>query len=366
MRKGVATLAVAVILAGCAPAGGQPPAADRAWTAVAQAPLAARNDALGVWDGRRFVVVGGSAEPPCPPTASCRPVTALTDGAAYDPADGTWRPIAAAPVPLGVGDQLVAAGGRVYALTPSGFLVYDGDRWTKLPPPPGAGTLLDAGGTPVVIAGTDEHGLTVDAAFDVATGAWRVLPDDPLGPSFDRTAVWTGDRLLLGAKDLVPDPGATKPSLLRLAALDAALTTWAAPTTTEILGGSVTTAGGAVVWTGTGSADGGQVGNWGRAYAEGGILAFATGTGTWRPLPAAPRRAGPLPIDPPLSTGSRVTVGGHLLDPATGEWLRLPDPPGGRRFAATVVAGPDMVLLWGGAVERDAGRNLGDGHLLRV
>ncbi|MFC4045518.1 hypothetical protein ACFO1B_44510 [Dactylosporangium siamense] len=366
MRRSLATLAVAVTVTGCAAVDDHaPPPGDRSWAAVAAGPLSPRHDALGVWDGRRFVVVGGSAGVPCPPQADCAPTPALTDGAAYDPAAGTWQPIPAAPVPLGPGDQLVAAGGRLYALTrDAAFLGYDGAAWTTLPSPPGAGQLLDAGGTPVLVAGTDEHGATVDAAFDAAKGAWRVLPDDPLGPSFNRMAVWAGDRLLLAAEDLVPDPGATKPSLVRLAALDAALTTWAAPTGTEVLHSSLAVAAGTVVWTGTGHADGGQVGNWGRAYPEGGLLTVATGQ--WRPLPQPPRPAGSLPIDPALSTGGRVAAVGHLLDPATGDWLRVSDPPGGQRFAATLVAGPDLLFLWGGAVEHDAGRNLGDGHLLRV
>ncbi|GAB3858711.1 hypothetical protein ACFPIJ_19620 [Dactylosporangium cerinum] len=366
MRRSLATLALAVTVAGCTAVDGHaPPPGDRSWAAVAAGPLSARHDALGVWDGRRFVVVGGSSGVPCPPQADCAPAPALTDGAAYDPATGTWQPIPAAPVALGLGDQLVAAGGRLYALTrDAAFLGYDGAAWTTLPSPPGAGQLLDAGGTPVLVAGTDEHGATVDAAFDAANGAWRVLPDDPLGPSFNRMAAWAGDRLLLAAQDLVPDLGATKPSLVRLATLDAALTTWAAPTGTEVLHSSLAVAAGTVVWTGTGHADGGQVGNWGRAYPEGGMLTVATGQ--WRPLPQPPRPAGSLPIDPALSTGGRVTVGGHLLDPATGDWLRVSDPPGGQRFAATLVAGPDLLFLWGGAVEHDAGRNLGDGHLLRV
>jgi hypothetical protein len=374
MRRWLAVLTVVAAVAGCGAVDGLPAAADRSWTAVAAGPLPARHDALGVWDGRRFVVVGGSAEQPCPPQGDCPPGRTLTDGAAFDPATGTWQPIAAAPVPLGGGDQLVAVRGRVYALTPEAFLAYDGDRdaWTSLPPPPGEGRLLDAGGTPVLIAATDESADSpgagprpvVDAAFDPATGAWRVLPDDPLGPSFDRAAVWTGDRLLLGARDLVANPGATAPSLVRLSALDPALTTWAPPTRTELLGSGLAVAAGTAVWTGTGRADGGQVGNWGRSYPEGGMLTVATGG--WRPLPSAPRPAGPLPVDPPLSTGGRVSVGGHLLDPLTGDWLRLADPTGGPRFATTVVAGPDLVLVWGGATEDDPDHNRGDGHLLRV
>jgi hypothetical protein len=211
------------------------------------------------------------------------------------------------------------------------------------------------------VPGSDELRPAVDAAFDPEVNAWKELPADPLGPSFDREAVAVDGELLLTAKDLVPDPGAERPAVVRLARLDAGLSRWTTLPDSELIGNAPVTVGTRVVWPGTGSADGGQVGNWGRSYPEGGI--FAASTASWQPLPRAPWK--PVLGCCAAVVGNRLLVGGQLLDPATGRWTRVPPLPGGEPVAAAVIGGPDTLLVWGGATAGNSPVNLATGYLLR-
>jgi hypothetical protein len=335
-------------------------------------PLSARQDALAAWVAGRFVVFGGWSSSPCPPNASCvePEEPALRDGASFDPATGSWRPIADAPVPV-AGPGVVVADGRVYVLTPdqnradspASFLSYDigRDIWRKLPRPPVDGALVAADGMVLIIGSTDDQRGAVDAMFDPRKGSWREIPADPLGPSYDREAVWIGDRLLLAAKEFVPNPGSEGPSLVRLAVLDRTLVTWSALPDSEIIGWSPVAVAGRVVWPSPGSADGG--GSWGRSYAEGAI--FDPSTGSWQPLPVPPRGWTPGLSCCALAVAGRVLVGGHLLDPLTREWTRVPMLPGGPRRAATVAAGPDTPHGLGGVLEKEGRTILATGYLLR-
>lgn len=70
---------------------------------------------MAAWTGTEVVVVGGW-EDLCPPGADCNmPSVSFTDGAAFDPTAGTWRPIAPAPVGV-VGTRASVVAGDVYLL----------------------------------------------------------------------------------------------------------------------------------------------------------------------------------------------------------------------------------------------------------
>ncbi|MFD3444088.1 hypothetical protein ACFDTO_05750 [Microbacteriaceae bacterium 4G12] len=404
VRASVATLVLAAALAGCATPGG--PAAetgpgpvagpgqvpspvapttertsDTAWLPVPEGPLTARHSAVGAWVGNRFVVVGGMTSEPCADTADCE-ITAFprSDGAAFDPESGAWTRIADAPAP--VAGQVAVIGDRMFVMTvvsgPGGtearsFLAYDprNDAWEQLrPAPPVWGALVTAGDHILSIAPSDENTRAIDAVFDPSTGAWRELPDDPLGPSYDRQAVWLGDRLLLTAKDLVENPGAAEPSLSRLAVLEGSPASpeslrWRVLPDSDIIGYDPMAVAGRVVFPDMGSADGGAVDGWGRSVDFGGILDPATLS--WRPLPEPP--AGPgleryaTHTRTSLRIGDRALVAGHLLlDPVTEDWLFVPVLPGPDRTEGTLVTNDDAVLLWGGAAD---GANRADGYLLR-
>ncbi|WP_157720358.1 Kelch repeat-containing protein [Friedmanniella luteola] len=379
-RRAAAALVACVLLPGCGSvADALPaeapvfPAGVGAWSRLPPSPLSARHEAAGASLGGRFYVVGGWSDPPCPPAASCaapaRPPH--RDGAAFDPATGRWRAIAPAPTPVGGVLQMTVVGQRLYVLTgsldradsPVSFLSYDpgADAWSTLPAPQLADPQLVAAGTKIVAVGcSDEQEAAVDAVFDPVTERWRRLPDDPLGPSYGRSAAWLGDQLLLTASDLVPSPGADGPPLTRLAVLDDGLTDWTLLPDSDIVGGHPTWVADRVVFPMTGSEDGGTIGTWGRHHANGAILDPATGT--WTSLPEPPE--GRSALDGVIgSVGDRTLVGGQLLQPRTRTWTRVPAAPWGQgyRTSQTIVTGPDGVFVWGGSDEAD---NLAEGYLL--
>ena len=108
-------LAVSSLAVACGGSGAQvATTAAGHWRSLPAAPVSAREQAVLAWTGREVIVVGGSIAPPCPPGASCAgPRQPVADGAAFDPAAGTWRPIADAPVAFDIG-QAVTVGDVVY------------------------------------------------------------------------------------------------------------------------------------------------------------------------------------------------------------------------------------------------------------
>lgn len=343
------------------------------WIRVPDAPLEPRYDATGCWLAERFVITGGQSTLPCPPGASCTPpeVPALRDGAAFDPATGRWERVPDAPTPISGPYRTAVVGDHLYVLTlnngqpdsPDALLSYDARKnvWSRLPMPPETevGLVGTGSGGLIAIGWSDEQGAITDHRFDPETERWVRLPDDPLGPSFDRAGVWIDDRLLLTAMDLVHSPGSERPSLVRLATWDPGSDRWTRGPDTELIGGGAVWVGKRVVWPMTGTADGGEVNNWGRDYPYGGILDPSTGRWTALPDPPAGRGLGGVL----LALDGMITVGGHLLEPAGLGWTRIPESPVVDRAGATVIGGAGAILAWGGS---DHKINFADGHLLRL
>jgi hypothetical protein len=368
-------VALATALVGCTPLSPGPPLENPVrlsgeWSRLPDGPLSERHAALGVSLDGRFLVLGGWSSPPCLPDADCTlpEDPALRDGATFDPATGTWERIAPAPLPVS-GSNAVVLDSVLYLLTrqlrlpgrPASLLRYDlaSDTWTELPAPPeGNARLVVAGNRLVGISVSDELHRTRDWIFEPETGQWGTLPNDPLGPSFDREAVWADGSLILAAKTL-GFPGPLEPSLVRLARLDLDTGVWTEMPESGIIGWSPTPVGELVVFPHTGTADGGEFNNWGRDVPFGGIL--DPKSGTWRSLPDPPPGGGLAGEF--FVAGELIVVGGHLLDPATGEWTLVPDLPGANRTAAAAAAVDDSIVVWGGAA---ATGNLGDGYLLAL
>lgn len=332
----------------------EPAAAERAmgdWVRGAQAPLSPRSHAAGGWLDGRFYVVGGQMDPPCPAGAQCvAPSRLYLDGASYDPVTDDWRMIA--PAPGYIADTAgVAVAGRLYfhtfANSGASLVSYDPgtDTWTTLTPHAGHGTLVAAGDRLISIGSSDENTAAVDEVYDPATGAWTALPEDPLGPSFDREAVWVNGTLLLAGKEL--GAGSASPPRVRLAEFDQATRTWRRLPDSDVIGSGAVTVGDLVVWPEPGSADGGEVGNWGRSYAKGGI--YDPVAGRWTDLPAGPTSDGVASSRPGASvSGGLLLASGHLLDPATRTWTSLTPPPAGNLEGQSVIAGPEGLLVFGG------------------
>jgi hypothetical protein len=205
----------------------------RPWKELPDPPLSPRELPAGFWTGEEVVLVGGSDAPPCPPSGSCAvPKTPpLSDGAAYDPAPGTWRAIPDAPVafswayPVVVGSTayLWVPGEAPRPEAPSAFLAYriDEDRWDELALPtedPDAYQLVTARERIVAYSSSDEPRERPDFVLDPGTETWSALPDDPFSPGVDRVVRWSGHELLLFDHELVANPPDDLP--LRGAALD--------------------------------------------------------------------------------------------------------------------------------------------------
>jgi hypothetical protein len=271
--------------------------AERTWRTLAPAPLAARSRQVAVWTGREMLVWGGTAEP--------SGVGGLRDGAAYDPDADTRRTIAASPPGTDrVYAQAVVAGGRVVVAGGGGptegavrsVLVYDpvADAWTEHRLGHPVDTLAAVGGT-VVLAGVERTTGEVRAeVFDPVTGARRDLPRFPA----DERTEWIG--LVAAGRTAALAAGGT--SHTRVALIDpAAGGGWRAATRVG-LGDFVPGVGvaypfkpGLDAWTG----------RWLLAWSPSGLRALAPGTD---------RTASPDGETPCGSNGAAVWTGTAVLE----------------------------------------------------
>lgn len=137
---------------------------------------------------------------------------------------------------------------------------------------------------------SEEHGAFADLVYDPKADKWTELPRDPLSPSFDRFMVWTGTEVVLLAREMVPNPGAEGPSLVRAAVWTPTTEKWRRLPDSEVAGGyDWWWSGARVVNPVHGGSDGGESGNYGRTYAHGGLL--NPETGEWSSLPPVPEIA---------------------------------------------------------------------------
>jgi hypothetical protein len=344
------------------------------WVRVQNVPLSPREDALGVWTGSETLVLGGSDSRPCPPTADCIPPESppLRDGAAFDPSTRTWQAIADAPEGFANAEGVVINGMvYVWAAGDSGrpgespaFLAYDiaGGQWQKLPRPPGHWSLVAAGDKIVAFSTGDKaKSPEPDLVFDPATQDWTTLPDDPLPPSFDRTMASDGNELVLFAKKLVFSPGAKEPSLALAAALDLDSGQWRRLPDSETLDQFVTDvrwfeSDGLLINPAPGESDGG--GNeWGRTYPYGGTLDPASGK--WSELPEPPFGADLAPYGAGIVDSDQAhyfASSGWILDAEADRWIQIPQLDSIRSLGESTVtqAGQDM-FVFGGARFNDSG-----------
>ena len=141
----------------------------------------------------------------------------LGDGAAYNPAANTWRPLPAAGAPRpGSGQAAVWTGTEmlVWSGTPNKAVAYDPvtNGWRSLPtvgaPSPRGGASVVWTGTEMLVwGGGDASGYRNDgAAYNPTTDAWRPLPTDGApSPRSGQTAVWTGTEMLIWGGVSCPD-----------------------------------------------------------------------------------------------------------------------------------------------------------------
>jgi hypothetical protein len=173
------------------------------WTQLPSPPVIAI-DAAWTWTGRELLAWGGLVDAPerdYPPTA---------EGFAYDPADGRWRPMPAAPEPragalaLWTGHEVLYYGGTANGDWKNDGLAFDPETrgWRPMSPAPlarvrpavtawtGAEMIVWGGGEP------EEPHSTVGAAYDPVSDSWRRVAEAPIGLNL-ASAAWSGRELFV-------------------------------------------------------------------------------------------------------------------------------------------------------------------------
>lgn len=350
---GTAAVAIAAVLvpAVLQPAQDTPP--EAAWQRLPDPPLTARQGSVAAWTGTEALFLGGEVGAPCPPGADCvRAEPPARDGAAYDPASGTWRSTAPSPVDLPSYAVPAVLGDRVHLLIDDAVVVYDAsdDAWSSLPHPPGPvdgfWSLTAVDDRIVALRQRQAGTYYADQVYDPAAGGWSALPRDPLVPAFARQITATPQGLVLTGKAEVAQPNSQRPSVVRAAVLDPASGQWRQLPDSDQLGGATWT------WTGRrmvdpalGGADGGQVNGFGRTVPYGGT--FDPATGAWGRLPNAPEELTGRWQAYAIS-GPQVASDGYLYDDANETWTRIERPEGApERPGAAVWAGDELIVFGG-------------------
>jgi hypothetical protein len=319
------------------------------WTALPAPPLSPRFESLTGWTGREALFIGGHDEPEqCIGFGGCFVGDYVRDGAAYDPATGAWRPIAAAPV--GVGDRFahVMAGDRMVLLRDTGaWLMYDSgsDTWSGLPSParPVHQPSLAVDGH-LLYAVTSNGPPGPVAVLDLDTETWSTLPVSPHEPRLvQRTLLSTPQGLALfgidrSRQDYRPTPPLTLAEV------------WDGQRWRRLPAGHVDEAFEGWHWTGTHAvalvshAVPGVRGDLG-------VAALDVSTGRWRaPCPEVlGSRADLLGLRG--GAGPLVATGGYLYDDSTGAWVLVPRPPYDEAAASSTVFAGGRVLAFGGEVQ---------------
>jgi hypothetical protein len=265
------------------------PATTGRWKVVDSGPLVTRGEPKAVWTGHEVIVVGGLV---------IDQYQALSDGAAFDPARGTWRRIANRPVP-----------GRVLHAT-----------WT---------------GTEVFTLGSnriDLDPITNASAYNPSTDTWRQVPLPPSTKS-PHAVVWTGTRVL------VWQPGEPAPGAL----YDPGSDRWTAIPANTVPGAA---SAGAAVWTGDTLAIEGAVTPAYGGPVEQRLFLFDPAKLTWRVSSRLPSELSTWPyLFGGATSGQVVIVGPSAASPsgsgttlvydlASDRWRSLPAPFGNAQAAA--------------------------------
>jgi hypothetical protein len=349
------SLAVASLLLGTACGGSTTVASSGTWTELPTPPVSPRTGSTTAWTGTEALFLGGVDGDLCPPSASCtRADPTARDGAAWNPATGTWRKTAPAPVDIPGFTSASVLGDRVYLLVDHGLLVYDAsdDAWhTEKGPRPADGWwhLTEAGDGLLAVRGSHEQGYHPDLRYDVDARSWTPLPRDPYAPMFDRELVWTPYGIVLTGRTDLDSPGThLETSLARGALLDPSSGVWRRLPTSDQLAGVGHWTGRRLVNPALTGGDGGEVNGFGRWVPYGGVLELPAGT--WRHLPDAPEPLsggwGVDAADGPLLAGS-----GYVYDDRDESWSRVPRPAKGPERSGAAVWADGVLIELGGLTD---------------
>lgn len=305
-------------------------------------PLCPRGGHSTLWTGSEMVVWGGWGDE--------MGFRQFDDGAAFDPAAGTWRALAPSPLPprqyhvaAWTGSEMLVIGGS--GRRDGAAYAPDLDRWRTLPDVP-----IPVSGEPISgVTGWAWTGselvvwhVPTDrvAAYSPVTDTWRPLP--AVGMHLERGVLrWSGEHVYA----VGTEPARFTAVPLRIARLDAGATAWDALShmslTTEELG--ISAAPELTAWAG------GRLIAWTDAGTDGRVVAFDPEVDQW--VPAAPMPlAGCEGAPEPLVLDGRVLAfgwcgGTAIHDPGSDTWIRVdPEVMGDARYA--VWTGQE-VINWG-------------------
>ena len=335
--------ALVLVMSACggeqADIGSPPPPAD--WSSLAPgwselpAPPYSAACATSVWTGSELFYWGGDEQ--------CSEGAVRNEGAAFDPATGSWRRVP--PSPLGgrssaaavwTGEELLVWGGWNAGVEDGGAAYRPAtDEWRALSESP-----LDAR-IPVAAVWTGRELLvwgdvsrageaTDGAAYDRATDSWRPLAPAPFGLN-QATAVWTGREMIVyGA--LLDGNNASEEEYASGLAYDPAADSWRALAPYPLSPQAST-----AVWTGA------EMVAWDYDLRA---AAYDPESDTWRKLPG-------LPLDfyecyPKGALLAAFVLAWHcgqaaVLDLAADTWRKLPAAPG-PVVGEPVAAGPVVLF----------------------
>jgi N-acetylneuraminic acid mutarotase len=346
-------LGTAAVLAGTGtPFGSGATDTSASWRLLPRAPLALDAGQTSVWTGSELIVFGLTG------AGTDGNLLDSTEAAlAYDPAERTWRRLAAPPRTDTYCRRHAVWTGREMLVWGCSLLAYDpaADHWRRLPQSSsGAGIVVWTGRELLGWGG----GCCGDAtargeAFDPDTETWRAVAESPLAPEQQPLGAWTGHELVLFVSGISAVDGNALPSeLARAAAYDPATDTWRriAPLPEPRVGATS-------VWNGRELlVVGGRDGNGSPARVG---LAYNPATDGWRRLPAM--ETGRMQAVA-VWTGDRLLVwGGELgreallvsrtgyaFDPVADRWSPLPDAPIEGRFDPVFAWTGRELIVWGG------------------
>jgi hypothetical protein len=340
-RTALAVLALSLLAIGACgdeqtelrPASGATASIPEGWSAL-PAPPFQRFRGSAVWTGTELVYWGGESE---------YGDEVHDDGAAFNPATGSWRTLAASPLsPRGgaaavwTGEEMLIWGGGQDAAGDGAAYDPDADEWRTLPDSP-LGPRIPVGaawtGTEMLVWGSASRAAeAVDgAAYDPAADAWRELPSAPF-PLNEASVTWTGAELIVfGA--LLDGNNWSDTKHARGAAFDPATDAWRVLPPYPFSPQASTAA-----WTGR------ELVVWDYELRA---AAYDPGLDEWRPLPD-------LPLEfsecyPSGALGEDVVFAWHcgravLLDLASDSWHVVEDPAPDV-FATPVAAGPVFLFV---------------------
>lgn len=332
--------------------------------------LRGRDGHSAVWTGTRMLVWGGSI-------ATSGTIHAA-DGGAYEPVSRAWTRLANAPLAprrahcaaFGDGKMFVWGGRATQAFADGASYTPTTDTWSTLAPSLlsaryAAAAIWSSTTNELLIWGgcTDDQCRAVvgdGAAYDPKTNSWTSMPPAPLSARSESEAFWTGTEFLVfGGYDARRQP------LADGARYDPTTRRWTSiPTPPATILEPRHEA--SVVWLGDGLIVwGGSLRRSGTTYQAGGALYKpSTGWSTIADAPAAilgpePRRvrSAAWAVDGILhvfsgadaKTGSTGVAGSAAYDPSTRVWTMISrqDEPQPRVYATVVWTGTEAIVFGG-------------------